>query len=95
MRAEQHAHFFASHSLAERSASATHTIRACISKGGFEELRGACIRQGSPLTGEFLDLEREIDNFALPLWEQPPELGQLGSIEAQATKLREKAAGRI
>ncbi len=39
-------------------------IRDCITKGAFAELRGACVRQGSPLTGEFLDLEREIDNFA-------------------------------
>jgi hypothetical protein len=41
------------------------TVRQCITKGAFGELRGACVRQRSPLTGEFLGLEMEIDNFAL------------------------------
>jgi hypothetical protein len=40
-------------------------VRRCITKGGFAELRAACINQGGPLTGEFLDLEREIDNCAM------------------------------
>jgi hypothetical protein len=40
-------------------------VRNCITKGAFAELRTACVRQGSPLTGKFLDLEMEIDNFAL------------------------------
>jgi hypothetical protein len=40
-------------------------IRNCITKGGFAELRTACVRQGSPLTGKFPDLECEVDNFAL------------------------------
>jgi hypothetical protein len=67
------------------------TIRSCITKGAFEELRDACVRQGSPLTGEFLDLEREIDNFALQ-WEKISSLGhQLELIEAMATELRDKA----
>ena len=39
-------------------------VRQCITKGAFAELRAACVRQGGPLTGEFLDLEREIDSFA-------------------------------
>ena len=39
-------------------------VRRCITKGAFAELRAACVRQGGPLTGEFLDLEREIDSFA-------------------------------
>jgi hypothetical protein len=67
------------------------TIRSCITKGAFEELRDACVRQGSPLTGKFLDLEREIDNFALQ-WEKISSLGhQLELIEAMATELRDKA----
>ena len=36
------------------------TVRNSITKGGFAELR----RHGYPLTGEFLNLEGEIDNFA-------------------------------
>jgi hypothetical protein len=40
-------------------------VRQCITKGAFGELRAACVRQGSPLTGDFLALECEIDNFAL------------------------------
>jgi hypothetical protein len=42
-----------------------YAVRTCITKGAFAELRGACIRQRSPLTHEFLYLEGEIDNFAL------------------------------
>jgi hypothetical protein len=82
------------------------TVRRCITKGAFAELRGACVTQSSPLTGEFLDLEREIDSFALQ-WEDRPSatvnvtirmgkhasLGdQLALIEAKATELRDKAA---
>ena len=40
-------------------------VRQCITKGAFTELRAACVRQGGPLTGEFLDLERQIDSFAM------------------------------
>jgi hypothetical protein len=82
------------------------TVRRCITKGAFAELRGACVRQGGPLTREFLYLEAEIDNFALQYEERssPTEpatrrLGkhaglaeQLAVIEAKATELREKAA---
>ena len=39
-------------------------IRNCITKGAFAELRAACVRRGGDLTGDFLDLEREIDDFA-------------------------------
>jgi hypothetical protein len=83
-------------------------VRTCITKGAFAELRSACVRLGSPLTGGFLDLEREIDNFASQVEEtgsftvgQPPAIRvgktvglgeQLASIEANATALRKKAA---
>jgi len=45
-------------------------VRQCITKGAFAELRAACVRKGSPLTGEFLDLEREIDSFAANVRDQ-------------------------
>jgi hypothetical protein len=79
-------------------------VRQCMTKGAFAELRAACVRLGSPLTGEFLDLEREIDSFAGQLVDVYSEnrksrqgkiagLGdQLTVIEAKATKLRQKAA---
>jgi hypothetical protein len=73
----------------------TPTIQGCITKGGFEELRGGCLRLGSPLTGEFLDLEREIDNFALALWDTDLGLRKLDSIEAKAIKLRDKAVAEM
>ena len=31
-----------------------YAVRRCITKGAFAELRAACVRQGGPLTGEFL-----------------------------------------
>jgi hypothetical protein len=82
------------------------TVRQCLTKGAFAELRGACVRQRSPLTGEFLYLEGEIDNFAsqwtmvmTPLMQQPIKTGkhaglgeQLDVIEAKAFALREKVA---
>ena len=40
-------------------------VRQCITKSAFAELRAACLKQGSPLTGEFLSLEGEIHNFAI------------------------------
>jgi hypothetical protein len=65
----------------------------CITKGAFAELRAACVRQGS-LTSEFLDLEREIDSFALP--QLYADLGeQLDRIETMAAALREKAVERF
>lgn len=85
-------------------------VRNCITKGAFAELRGACVRQGSSLTGEFLDLEREIDSFASQYeldiqlssaMKQPIRKGkhagladQLALIEAKATALHEKAVER-
>jgi hypothetical protein len=77
-------------------------VRNCITKGAFAELRGACVRQGSPLTGEFLDLERQIDSFVLQLGMSPLSpviiagLGkQLDLIEAKAAELRRKAIEAI
>ena len=80
-------------------------VRQSITKGAFTELRSACVRQGGPLTGEFLDLESEIDNFALQYEEHSSptapagrRLGkhaglseQLASIERKAAALRKKA----
>jgi hypothetical protein len=80
-------------------------VRQCITKGAFAELRAACIRLGSPLTAEFLALEREIDNFALQ-WEDHISHGrvlvrrgkhaglreQLEAIEDKASTLRDLAA---
>jgi hypothetical protein len=84
-------------------------VRQCITKGAFAELRAACIRQGSDLTGEFLDLEREIDSFASQYEDRPTvtqgvtiRMGklagldeQLASIERKAGALREKAFERF
>jgi hypothetical protein len=86
-----------------------YRVRQCITKGAFAELRAACVRRGSTLTGEFLDLEREIDNFALQYEYYPSKtmgvlirLGkhaglneQLASIERKADALREKAFERF
>jgi hypothetical protein len=82
------------------------TVRKCITKGAFAELRGACVRRGSPLTAEFLDLEGEIDNFALQYEDRPSptptviirlgkhaDLGsQLALIEAKAAELHARVA---
>jgi hypothetical protein len=69
-------------------------VRQCITKGAFAELRAACVRQGGPLTSDFLDLEREIDSFASPQPYADPGK-QLALIETKATELRERAAERI
>ena len=81
------------------------TVRQCITKGAFAELRAACVRQRSPLTRELLYLEGEIDNFALQSEDRITNASvtirvgkhagladQLAVIEAKATELREKAA---
>jgi hypothetical protein len=81
-----------------------YAFRQCITKGAFAELRAACLRLGSPLTAEFLDLEREIDNFASQWRDAPyttetklrkgklPGVGeQLALIETKAFALREEA----
>jgi hypothetical protein len=98
--------------LAQKAAGVSDevlAVRRCITKGAFAELRAACVRQGGPLTGEFLDLEREIDSFTSQ-WERgrssesSPGIrvsrstylsDQLALIETKATALRQKAAERI
>ena len=84
-------------------------VRQSITKGAFAELRAACVRQGGDLTGEFLDLEREIDSFASQHEDRPTvtqgvtiRMGklvdldeQLASIERKATALRENAFERL
>lgn len=80
-------------------------VRNCITKGAFAELRAVCVRQGGPLTGEFLDLERVIDSFGVqyedrtsPTLDVLIRMGkhaglgeQLASIETKAAVLRKKA----
>jgi hypothetical protein len=79
-------------------------IRQCITKGAFAELRSACVRQGCPLTGEFLDLEREIDSFSGQWRDTVPQPGvtirtgmnaglreQLAEIETKADGIETKA----
>ena len=83
-------------------------VRQCITKGAFTELRAACIRRGGDLTGEFLDLEREIDSFALQWEDRLVGAGalirmgkhaglheQLARIETMANELHDKAAKSI
>lgn len=70
-------------------------IRQCITKGGFAELRATCVQRGSPLTGEFLDLEREIDSFARQMNLQAGLDEQLGLIETSAVALRQKAVEQL
>jgi hypothetical protein len=76
--------------------------RQCITKGAFPELRSACVRRGWDLTSEFLDLEREIDSFALQYEDRAMRVGkhagldeQLALIETKAAALREKAVERF
>jgi hypothetical protein len=84
-------------------------VRQCITKGAFAELRASCVRRGGDLTGEFLDLEREIDSFASQYEDRPTvtqdvtiRMGKLASldeqlalIEKKATALRDKAVAEI
>ena len=70
-------------------------VRQSITKGAFAELRAACVGQGGPLTGEFLDLEREIDSFAAQNRSQAGLVEQLTLIETKAAELRQKAVERI
>lgn len=80
-------------------------VRNSVTRGAFAELRAASVGQGSRLTGEFLDLEREIENLAMQWVDIKTTEGavirqgmhaglgeQLEVIEAKATKLRQKAA---
>jgi hypothetical protein len=79
-------------------------VRQCITKGAFAELGAACVRRGGALTGEFLDLEREIDSFALQFEDRITNASviirmgkragldeQLALIERSAAVLRQKA----
>jgi hypothetical protein len=91
----------------EKVSVEAYTVRQCITKGAFAELRSACVKMRSPLTGEFLYLEGEIDNFASQ-WAYQAFSGaatamvrkgklaglgeQLAVIEGKATELRKKAA---
>jgi hypothetical protein len=91
----------------EKVSVEAYTVRQCITKGAFAELRSACVKMRSPLTGEFLYLEGEIDRFAAQ-WAYQAFSGavtsmvrkgklaglgdQLAVIEAKAVELREKAA---
>jgi hypothetical protein len=92
--------------LAQKAGSSADalTVRQCITKGGFAELRGACVMRGGPWTRDFLYLEGEIDNFALQTedhlsnasviirWGKHVRLGeQLEAIKDQAFTLRERA----
>ena len=70
-------------------------VRRCITKGAFTELRAACVRQGGPLTGEFLDLEREIDSFAGQNNTQVGLAEQLVRIEMMAAALSDKAIQQL
>ena len=93
---------------AGRASPEGFAVRQCITKGAFAELRAACVRQGSPLTSEFLDLEREIDSFAGQYEDNSPPQGgsirigkhaglgdQLTLIETKAAALHEKAVERF
>jgi hypothetical protein len=73
-------------------------VRQCITKGAFAELRAACIRQGGDLTGEFLDLEREIDSFASQYEDRPTvtqgvtiRMGKLAGLDEQLASIERKA----
>jgi hypothetical protein len=83
-------------------------VRQCITRGAFPELRAAGVRRGGSLTCEFLDLEREIDSFAMQWVDSIVNAGvlsrggkhaglgeQLALIETKAAALREKAVERI
>ena len=87
-----------------------YAVRQCITKGAFAELRAACVRHGASLTGEFLELEREIDSFASQVGTyafsgaaaMPVQKGmhaglgdELARIETKADALREKAFERF
>jgi hypothetical protein len=80
------------------------TVRQSITKGAFAELRAVCVRRGGTLTGDFLDIESEIDSFAMQCkdalaisgavvrWGLHAGLGeQLALIEGKAAALRQKA----
>jgi hypothetical protein len=50
--------------FADRTSEGARYAREHSTKRAFSELRGACVRDGGLLTGEFLELESLIDKFA-------------------------------
>jgi vacuolar-type H+-ATPase subunit H len=77
-------------------------VRKSITKGAFKELRAACVRRGGDLTSDFLDLEREIDSFALQWKKRDLPLdhrntraereGMHAGLDEQLTSIERKAA---
>jgi hypothetical protein len=69
--------------------------RTSFSKKAFNELRGACLTHGSRLTEKFLELEKEIDDFASRVMDgegiPTALLAELDSIESVAKQLRAEA----
>jgi hypothetical protein len=94
---------------AESESEDAYAVRQCITKGAFAELSAACVRLGGALTSDFLDLEREIDNFAsqvgtyaLGVARIPVQKGkhagldeQLARIKTMADELLQKAVERL
>ena len=82
------------------SSEVAYEARQCFTKSAFSELRGACLRQGSPMTTEFLELESDIDKFA-SRWRAPQNEVRKGlhadfqqqraDIELKSAHLREEA----
>jgi hypothetical protein len=83
-------------------------VRQRVKRAGFTELRNAFLRFGGPLTAQFLQLDKEIEDFAgqsmtafnpasgFPMQPIGVNAGlreQLNRIEQQAIELREEAAG--
>jgi hypothetical protein len=71
-----------------------------FAKSAFEELRSACVKSGSQLTAEFLELENKIDllegmsiadPIKMPRIEKRLE-DRIAEIEAKATRLHDEAA---
>jgi hypothetical protein len=103
-------HIVQDQGTAESESEDAYAVRRCITKGAFAELRAACVRLGGDLTNDFLDLEREIDNFASQ-WVLAGRKGseavvrrngkqaglceQLARIETMADELLQKAVDRV
>ena len=72
-----------------------YIARTRFSKNAFNELRGACLTQGSGLTEKFLELETRIADFASQAKDGKGDpnglLFQLGAIEDKARHLHEEA----
>jgi hypothetical protein len=74
--------------------------RSPFSKSAFSELRGACVRYGGHTTASLLELESDIDNFAMRLKLKPKGYAvlaqdQLPVIEAKALHLFDEAFAGI